>query len=98
MLDTAASPQFIETWTLTPAQLEAVFEKSQRGDVIVYAVGDLGYSRQIRRSETWAQTEDTAALAYEMYRTGEADLTQKHCRDGTGQVIPHTYEYRIHKL
>lgn len=79
-----------DTWVLTPLQLETVFRNAARGDVVVYAVGDLGYTRDTSYGTEWANANRTAKYAYNLYLTGEADLTQK-------RLGRNKFEYRAAK-
>jgi hypothetical protein len=80
----------IETWCLKQEQFQETFSRVEPGTVIVYAVGDLGFSRQIVKAEGWAELEATADLTMAMARAGEVELSQK-------KLGPHNYEYRAVK-
>lgn len=91
MLDSQTAPKpKIETWVLPADQLEKLFDNVKRGDVIVYAVGDIAHERWRARGKLWADVETTAELAYHLWRVGEAELTQK-------KLAPNKYEYRLVK-
>jgi hypothetical protein len=80
----------IETWCLKQEQFKETFSRVEPGTVIVYAVGDLGFSRQDVKAGGWAELEATADLTMAMARAGEVELSQK-------KLGPHNYEYRAVK-
>jgi hypothetical protein len=75
----------LETWSLTKAELKAVFASVERGANILYAVGDLYTARQ-----TDTRWDLTGEYAYKLWDEGKAHLKQE--RKG-----PHRYEYRVEK-
>lgn len=83
----------IETWVMTPEELDAVFRNSGIGDVIVYAVGDLGNERTVDYlpPRRWLQVHDAAELAMSLSGQGRARLTQK-------RLGPNKNEYRCQKV
>lgn len=83
---------FNETWVLSPDEFEAAFNNMPRGDVLVYCVGDLAYSRAtLTRGKEWANLQLTASMAYDKWKRGDAShLWQK-------KLGPSHYEYRIIK-
>jgi hypothetical protein len=83
-------PSRIETWCLKQEQFKETFKRVDPGTVIVYAVGDLGFSRQIVKDPAWADIEAVAELVYGMARNGEVELWQK-------RLGSHNYEYRAVK-
>jgi hypothetical protein len=79
-----------ETWVLSPEELKSVFRSAEHGSVIVYAVGDLGYTRELAVGKRWDDVEKTANYAYRLWRIGDAELTQK-------KLGKNKFEYRAMK-
>lgn len=80
----------IETWIMHPEQLQAAFDRSAPGDVLLYAVGDLAHHRQTTKGYTKDWIDRSADLAYAMSEEGSALLTQK-------KLAPNKYEYLLVK-
>lgn len=80
----------IETWIMHPDQLQAAFDRSGPGDIIVYSVGDLGHERQTTRGWSKEWTDLSADLAYGLSESGCASLAQK-------KLAPNKYEYWLVK-
>lgn len=80
----------IETWIMHPDQLQAAFDRSATGDVLIYAVGDLAHERQTTRGWAKEWTDKSADLAYGLSENGSAVLTQK-------KLAPNRYEYWLVK-
>lgn len=81
-----------DTWVYTPAELRAVFKNAESGSTIVYAVGDLAFTRETATGEHGVNADHTAKYAYKLWLNGEAVLTQKKLPS------PNTFEYRVTKL
>lgn len=82
---------------LSIADFDRALSNAKPGDIIIYAIGDLGYSCD--KAKSGAELKSIRRMVWAAYERGEVVLTQRRRDDipFTGGVSGASFEYRATK-